>query len=304
MFEAVPTVKEVVGVAAFGAFVLGQLIQAAGRERAGRTLGSVAWVLFGVFWVTMLPTFVGMRSVVETLLAMLAVPLCLVAARAFWQGRDGVAMLSRAVGVMGIVYGLAIAVPTVRKRLVETVATHTEMGIRALGYEVSRQISPVNGFDSQFVFTDAAGNEYVTFIVLACTGIGAIAAFTGIVVATPAPLGRKVRALAVVVAAVWVLNVVRNVFIAVAFGDQWFQAAPLIELSRTVGYADPALASYFVADRVLSQSVSVVAILGLAVLLIRLLPETTTLFEAVLYLVTGREYVVHTDFRITRVDGS
>lgn len=278
-------------------FVLGQVLSQVGRARPSRRVLAAGWVVFAAFWVAMLPIFwVEMRSLVETALGLLAVPLCLVAARAQWRERQGMGLLTRAVGVTGLLYGVAVAIPPVQHTLVAVVSDHTEAGIRALGYDVVRRHSAESGVASEFVFT-RGGREYVTFIVLACTGIGAMSVFAGIVAAVEAPLRRKLRALSVVVAVVWLLNVVRNVFIAVAFGGQWFQADPLVALTRSVGYTDPHLASYFVADRVLAQSLSVLALVALGLLLLRLLPETRPLFETLLSLVSGGRYGRSTDAR-------
>lgn len=316
MYDLPITLPELTGGSALLAFLLGQLLLwidgqrrtaprfgATPLARRGRQVTAGAWVFFAAFWLAMVPTFLlVMRSAVETVLAIGAVPLCLLAARELWRGRPGVVLLTRAIGITGVIYAVAMT-PAVRQLLIETVATHTEAGIHALGYDVVRQHSAVNGFDGEFVFTDAAGNRYVTYIVLACTGIGAIATFTGVILAVRAPIGRKIRAIGAVVALVWSLNVARNVFIAVAFGDQWFQTPLLISLTHSVGYRDPALASYFVADRLVSQTLSVFALLAVAALVLRLLPETKTIFEAVLYLATGRRYEIDpVAFRLARID--
>lgn len=285
------------GWAVVVAFLGGQGIDALGRERESRYVTSGAWVLFAVFWLALIPTFLlGMRSVVEGVLSILAVPLCLLAAHAVFRGRDDVALLSRAVGVMGVVYLSAVTVPVVRRVLVETVASQTATAMRALGFEFTGpQRSGVNGLDGEFVFTDETGHRYRNYVVVACTGIGAISIFAGIVAAVRAPLARKLRALAVVVGIVWLLNLARTTFIMLAFGRQWFQSSLTVDLAYFVGYTDPALASYFVADRVISQSLSLVAVVGIAAVLVRLLPETTTVFEATLRVLTGREVTLDPD---------
>jgi archaeosortase A (PGF-CTERM-specific) len=53
---------------------------------------------------------------------------------------------------------------------------------------------------------------------------------------------------------------------------------------------DPALVSYYLADRVLAQSASVVALVAVTYLVVRTLPETLTVVDDLLYLVTGSEY--------------
>lgn len=284
------TVVVLTAATALAAVFIGHLSLWRGHERRGYRLTSLGWVAFAAFWLLMLPTFaLEMRSIVETLLALVCIPLSLSAAVLCWRGHEGIQTLSRALGITGVLYAAAM-VPPIRQALVETVATHTAVGIDALGYDPIRQSSAVHGFDSEFVFVDDAGNRYVTYIVLACTGIGAIATFTGLIFAASAPLARKLKALAVVVVGVWLLNIARNVFIAVAFGDQWFQAGPLVALTHAVGYQDPALASYFVADRLISQSLSVLAVLVLVAVVVRLVPASKTLFETVLEITTRRTY--------------
>jgi exosortase/archaeosortase len=65
------------------------------------------------------------------------------------------------------------------------------------------------------------------------------------------------------------------------------------------------MTSYLLADRVISQVLSVFVLVAIALVLVRLLPEVVVVFEDVLYLATGDEY----DLRDTvgaevRADGS
>jgi archaeosortase A (PGF-CTERM-specific) len=126
-------------------------------------------------------------------------------------------------------------------------------------------------------------------ILLACTGMGSISIFAGAILAVSAPWRRRLRALALTVSVIYVLNLFRNVFIAVSFGEQRMQILP--ELVMTVfGLADPQMVSYYVADRILAQTGSVVVLVGITYFLVRELPEITVLVEDLLFLVTGTEY--------------
>jgi archaeosortase A (PGF-CTERM-specific) len=78
------------------------------------------------------------------------------------------------------------------------------------------------------------------------------------------------------------------VFIAVAFGNQWFQVF-VAEISALVGYTDPGLVSYFIADRVIAQSMSVVALVAIAFLVVRIVPELLDLLEEAVYVLTNTE---------------
>jgi archaeosortase A (PGF-CTERM-specific) len=130
--------------------------------------------------------------------------------------------------------------------------------------------------------------------------------FAGLVLATAAPLGRKLRALAVSIPVIWVLNILRNVFIAITFGQQRLQVFPGV-ISSVFGL-DPsqqAKVSYYVGDRIIAQSLSVVALVAITYLVVRELPEVLTVVEDLLYVVTGSEYdlVDALDVSPVRADG-
>jgi archaeosortase A (PGF-CTERM-specific) len=56
------------------------------------------------------------------------------------------------------------------------------------------------------------------------------------------------------------------------------------------GSSDPYKVSYFIADRVLAQSLSVVAMVAITWVVIHELPEVMVVIEDVLYMATGTEY--------------
>src|SRR5699024_12458376 len=58
------------------------------------------------------------------------------------------------------------------------------------------------------------------------------------------------------------------------------------------GASDPYKVSYFVADRVLAQSLSVVALVAITWVVVRELPEVMVVIEVVLFMTTGTEYAL------------
>jgi archaeosortase A (PGF-CTERM-specific) len=142
---------------------------------------------------------------------------------------------------------------------------------------------------STFLFVDETGHRITYTIRIACTGIGSMAIFAGLVGAIRAPLVRKIRALAVSLPVIYVLNLVRNTFIGLAFGQQRLHIAPDLVLGL-FSSTDPYLVSYFIADRILAQSLSVLLLIGITWLVVRELPETMTVVEDLLYVTTGTEY--------------
>lgn len=271
-----------------GLFVAVAALELYRREWA-RTLGALAWAEFGVFWLSLSPYYVfEMKSAIEGLLSLVALPACLYVGYLLYDGRDSLFVVTRAVAFMGIIFMPVNAIPALREWLIETVTLQTHWLMGVLGYHPVITTGPVFGYRSQFLFV-RDGHQYKTYIEIVCTGIGSIAIFGGLVAAVRAPLRRKLRALAVVVPIIYVLNVVRNAWIALAFGNQWLQLF-VPQVMGLLGYEKPGLVSFFLADRVLSQSLSLVVLVLIALFLARELPELFVVVDDVLFVLTGREY--------------
>ena len=311
MIEPVPTsVTNGLAWAVIG-ILLGSWVMEDRRPKLARRLSALAWVIFAAFWLLLVPRFaLVMRSPIETVLSAIAVPASVYAAYLVNSERrlDSLFVLSRAVAVMGLLYLPFETIEALRQPLVETIAFQVHWVITQLGFQAelttlsslgnpgSTARAPEAAYRSALVF-ETGGHTYITYIVLACTGIGSIAIFAGLVAALDAPLGRKLRAIAIAATIIYVLNIIRNVFIAVAFGYQWFQyfEGPVLYVT---GYGDPGLVSFFIADRVLSQSLSVVALVGITWLVIQRVPELLSVIEDVLFIITRKEYDLSRAFAI------
>jgi archaeosortase A (PGF-CTERM-specific) len=267
-------------------------------ERLARYATVGAWVGFAVFWLQLIPHFAFVhKSYIEGLLTVLAVPASLYAGYLLYSGRDTLFVLSRAVAAMGVVYLpfetipaftlLGLSVPAPKGVLMETVAAQTGFLVRSLGYS-PELITGEQGFLNTFLFV-SGGHRLEVSVVLACTGLGSMAIFAGLISAVEAPLRRKLRALAIAIPIIYGLNLVRTTFITVAFGKQYFQFF-VDEILFLFGSSDPYMVSFFISDRILSQFLAVVVLVGITYLVVRELPELLTVIEDVLYMVTGDEY--------------
>lgn len=280
----------------------GGLAAAFGADRlelTGRALVTAAWVAFAGFWLVLFPHFAFVhKSYVEGALALAAVPACLYAGWLLWNGRDSLFVLSRAVGVMGAVYlpfetipALTVAglsLPAPRRLLIETVAAQTGFLMGLLGYHPELMRGP-QGFLNMYQFVADDGHILRFYVVLACTGLGSMAIFAGLIAAVRAPLRRKARALAVAIPLIWGLNLLRTTFIGIVFGTQKLQVAEGFVLFL-FGATDPYRVSFFLSDRVISQLLAVVALVGITYLVVRELPELLTVIEDVLYMLTKEEH--------------
>jgi archaeosortase A (PGF-CTERM-specific) len=255
------------------------------------------WALFAVFWLLLAPHFFFVsNSIVEALLALVGVPASLYAGYLLVSGRDSLFVLSRAVAVMGLVYLPAETLPFVRQFLVEHVASQTALLMDLLGYDptlqpIAERREAYAGFEAAFFFEtpDPTHGGIVYNIVMACTALGSQAIFIGCIAAVKAPLRRKFRALAVAIPVIYVLNIIRTTFIGLAFGHQWFDGWYGPYLLTLFGESDPYLVSHIVAEGLISQTLSVVALVGIAWFVIRELPELLVIIDDIAYMVTGED---------------
>jgi archaeosortase A (PGF-CTERM-specific) len=280
------------------AFLGGSLLESHDRLWA-RRVAVAGWVLFGLFWLILSPHFIlTQKSIVEGIGSVVAVPLSIYAGYLLWNGRDSLFVFSRAIGLMGLIYVPFLTIGPLRQAIVEIVTDQTAFVLSAVGAnpEVVSGLTH-NGitipekqypYESTFWFDHEAGPITYT-ILLACTGMGSIAIFGGAILAVNAPLRRRVRVLAATVSVIYVLNLVRNVFIAVSFGQQRMQWGTELVMSL-FGTTDPRMVSYYLSDRILAQTGSVIVLVGITWLLVRELPEITVLVEDLLFLLTGTEY--------------
>ena len=269
------------------------------REHA-RRIFVAGWVVLAVLWLASIYQFVfDQKSITQGLGVILGVPVSLYVGYLLASGRDGLLVVSRAVGVMWAVYLPLSSVSVLRDPMIEMV-THQTAAVLSLltgeftlvegnNFPAGVNPGPSPDFSMSFVFQHPESTDIVYTIILACTGLGSIAIFAGLIAAVKAPIRRKLKAFAAAFAIIYVLNILRNVFIAYTFGLQKLQIAPetiasLFSLSST------AKVSYFVSDRIISQFLTVVALVGITYIVIKLLPEVLTIVEEALYVVTRDEY--------------
>jgi len=279
-------------------FLAGTVLRWRGNEHA-RTVMISAWGVFAIFWAALVPHFAFVqKSFVEGFLSLAAVPASLYVGYLLHQGRDSLFLLSRAIAVMGVVYlpfetipaltvgGLSL--PSPRHVLISHTTGQTRWAMELLGYDPTL-VRGDQGYLNTFKFVTDGGHVILFSIILACTGLGSIAIFVGLIAAVEAPLGRKLRALAIAVPIIYVLNILRTTFIGLMFGKQYMQWF-VDEVLFLFGGTDPYKVSFYLSDRVISQVLAVVALVGVTYLVVRELPELLTIVEDVLYIVTREEY--------------
>lgn len=280
------------------AMVAAAIAEYRGARRIAVPVASTGWVVFGVFWGTMLPYFISIGSPVQTILALAGVALSVYTGYLLYTGRESLLILSRAVGLMGLIYLPAATITPLRNWFIELVAFQALWGVELFGYEprlvTAGDSTGIDYGTTQNVFDweHITGDSYSVYIVFACTGMGAISVFTGLIASVNASWRRKFLGIVAAVGIIWMLNLVRNVLIVLASQLQWFDT-PL--LTSTIGpYIGTMRLSYFVSHTLLAQPLAVVVLVGLTYLVLRIVPEVATVLEEVLFVLTGSEYNLDT----------
>jgi len=301
----------VVGLLA-AAFVLEWYGRRRGRSLAGpaRNLAVAGWVVFAFFWLNLVPHFFFVHeSFVQGVLTVVAVPGSLYVGLLLRRGRDTLFVLSRAVAVMGLLYlpfetipavSLAgLSLPAPRQVFIEHTARQTRRFMSLLGYEPAL-ITNSEGHLATFEwFYGPEEQRILITIVLACTGLGSMVIFGGLIAAVRAPLDRKLRALAVSIPLIYALNILRTSFITIVTGNQYMHWAP--DLVMTLfGTSIPYRVSFLLSDRVVSQLLAVAALIGITYLVARELPEVLVVIEDLLYVFTGTEYDLRSGLDLPR----
>jgi archaeosortase A (PGF-CTERM-specific) len=279
-------------------FAAGAVLWPRRRDLARRVLVG-AWGLFALFWLQLVPHFAFVqKSYVEGIGSVLAVPLCLYAGYVLYDGRDSLVALSRSVAWMGLLYlpfetipSVTVAgttVPAPRAVLIRLVTGQTYWLMELLGHEPTL-VTGDAGLLNTFKFVTPGGHVILFTLILACTGLGSISIFVGLIAAVDAPFRRKLRALAVAVPIIYVLNLARTTFIGLAFGKQYMQWF-VDEVLFLFGDTDPYMVSFYLSDRVISQSLAVLALVAVTYLVVRELPELLGIVEDALFLLTRTEY--------------
>ena len=101
-------------------------------------------------------------------------------------------------------------------------------------------------------------------IILACTAIQSMVLFTGLVFGVSAPWNRQFKAFIVSVPIIYVLNLVRNVFVTAAYFGEWF---------------GPPLRSFEIGHGVIARIFVMVSLIAVAYAVFIILPEALDVIE-------------------------
>ncbi|MDI6889151.1 MAG: archaeosortase A [Methanocellales archaeon] len=262
---------------ALGLFVIASL--GPRNKRPSFLVGAIGWALFTIYWAIEPTYYLGIGDFYNATLTFLTSIFCIFIAllntKAYLsnvskkaskkvsktlyapkvlKATESLYTITCAAAIGGVFYFSFAEVSTLNTWLIDVVTSQTVWILRSLGVLAT--------FSGKHIFV----NRYDIEIILACTGIESMALFAGVIGAVEAPTKRRIKAFMISVPGIYLLNLLRNVFVVVASGYQWF---------------GPVDKSFYIAHHLIAKIGSTVALLVIAYAVLRILPELVDLIADV-----------------------
>lgn len=185
------------------------------------------------------------------------------------QALDVTSMLTSASALGALVYFPFAQVPALNTLIIGGVASQVVWILQALGAPAVNK-----------AWNLITLNGHTVEIILACTAIESIALFAGLIAAVKAPLKRLFAAFLVSVPVIYGLNLIRDVFVVLAYGGEWFGPN-----------------SFVIAHNYLAKAGSGIALFAISYAVLRILPEVLEMIDGLWYLLSGELKNILSRFR-------
>lgn len=206
-----------------------------GRHRKYTAI--IGWLFIILSLFAGLPEYFSENNILYPVMAALSVPFFVITAKYLLLEDERILNLSRAAAVAFLIYAPFEYIPAMGDWLISIVVGQIVWLLNLLNFTTT--------LDSWNVIMR---NSYRVEIILACTGIQSIAIMLGIAAAVPTTLRQKVYAFLIVAPTIYFLNLLRNVFVIMAYTNQWFPYYPQIASNGEIGYE-----SFFWAHNVIAE---------------------------------------------------
>ncbi|MGB7788432.1 archaeosortase A [Methanoregula sp.] len=238
------------------------------------------WIFIVLTLFAMLPEFFKEDNFMYPIIAALSVPFLAVTAKYLLAGDERVLHLSRAAAVAFLIYapfGFA-EIPLfawLGNQLISLVVNQILWILGLLNFAVTltcmdpatQLVMAPSACGGQLLDT-ITRNGYSVQIILGCTGIQSIAILLGVAAAVPTTLRQKVWAFLIIAPTIYFLNLLRNVFVIMAYTDQWFPY-----FRDFAGNGEPGYESFFWAHNVIAELTALLILIVIAYSLFTLIPE-------------------------------
>ena len=186
-----------------------------GRHRKYAAIIGWTFIVLSLFYE--LPYYISLNNFLYPVMAVLSIPFLIITAKYLLAEDLRVMALSRAAAVAFLIYAPFEYIPALGDWLIGIVVGQVAWILDALYY-------PVTLSDWNIILR----NTFRVEIILACTGIQSIAIMLGVAAAVPTTTRQKIYAFLLIAPTIYFLNLLRNVFVIIAYTEQWFPYYPEI----------------------------------------------------------------------------
>lgn len=256
---------------------LGLLVAAAiipDEKKIKFKISGIGWVFFGIHWAFQSPHYLEVYDYVNVFLTLATAIISVLLGYVLIKEDKRITgtinginisrsifMATTAAAIGGFSYFIFSEIPQLSTWLISTVTDQTVWLGSVFGVMITR-------IDWNLV----AVNGYKVEIILACTAIESIALFMGIIASVNAPAKRLASAFLLSVPVIYILNLIRNVFVVNAYGMMWF--------------GEPAM-SFYIAHTIIAKIGSLIALFFVAYAVLKTLPEIIDMIDGIMNLVRG-----------------
>jgi archaeosortase A len=217
----------------------------------------LGWASIILFLFAELPAYFSQNNFLYPLMAALSVPFLVITTQYLLKEDDRVMHLSRAAAVAFVIYAPFEYIPLLGDALIGIVVGQIVWICNLLNFPVT--------LDAWNIIMN---NAFRVEIILGCTGIQSIAIMLGVAAAVPTTLRQKVLAFLIIAPTIYFLNLLRNVFVIMAYTEQWFPYYPSIASNGELGYE-----SFFWAHNVIAELLALVCLVFIAYGLFIIIPR-------------------------------
>lgn len=263
-----------------------------GRHRNYAAIAGWTFIVLTLF--AMLPEFFQEYNFLYPLIAAMSVPFLVITTKYLLAGDDRATNLSRAAAVAFLIYAPFgfTQVPLfawLGNQLISVVVSQILWILDLLNFTVSLTcMNPATGrvmdpiLCGDLLRDTITRNGYSVQIILGCTGIQSIAILLGVAAAVPTTLRQKLYAFLIIAPTIYFLNILRNVFVIMAYTEQWFPYYPDIASNGEIGYE-----SFFWAHNVIAELLALVILVMIAYWIFTLIPSLGRFADDLYQMYTG-----------------
>jgi archaeosortase A (PGF-CTERM-specific) len=239
-------------------------------NRYRRYAGIVGWASISLLLLIELPGYLAINNFLYPIIAILSLPFVYLTARRLMADDRAVGCLTKAAAIAFLIYAPFGFIEPLGNWLISVVVSQIIWVLTLLHY-------PVTQPDWNLIMAGSIPGHDLGFrveIILGCTGIQSIAIMLAVAYMVPSTLKQKILAFLLIAPVIYILNIFRNVYVFMAYTDQWYPWFTDLVGNDNYGYA-----SFFWSHNVVSELMALCLLIGIAYALFRLIPDLGVLAE-------------------------